>query len=311
MELLFHYTTASGLLGIIGERNFRVTHFRFLNDLSEGSLLDSGLRQVYAEEVERFVQANRNRIDIAAIEGRFASISQFAQAEAEVAFTAIFGEHERLAPSFVLSLCEHTSERERENGLLSQWRGYGENGGYCLVFNKQRFEDAILAEKDLHKNCNIVIQKVRYISTPEDSDLRPFRDIIRSIVPKLVDDQQDRLGDDLGKLYGPLISILPFLKNEGFSEENEYRVLVSVFARAKDPKAEKPVEIMFRERAGILVPYIHLFQNHPHDWLANCIERIIVGPGHDSDRRQRGVERFLEQKGIKATITRSIIPFVG
>jgi hypothetical protein len=42
-----------------------------------------------------------------------------------------------LVEPFIASFCSHTTDQsyEQENGLLSQWRGYGNDGGFCIVFD--------------------------------------------------------------------------------------------------------------------------------------------------------------------------------
>ncbi len=35
----------------------------------------------------------------------------------------------------------------QNDGLLSQWRGYGKDGGYALVFDSQKLEEALKDEK--------------------------------------------------------------------------------------------------------------------------------------------------------------------
>ena len=49
---------------------------------------------------------------------------------------------------FVLSLSGPSDARVQHSGLLSQWRGYGSDGGYALVLDTRKLE-AMLADEAL------------------------------------------------------------------------------------------------------------------------------------------------------------------
>jgi len=50
--LLYHYTTPEGLLGILGDKDKKIwaTHYRYLNDASEGQIVSKLLFQELAKE---------------------------------------------------------------------------------------------------------------------------------------------------------------------------------------------------------------------------------------------------------------------
>jgi len=53
----------------------------------------------------------------------------------DILYAKIFGNS--LAEPFIASFCSHANDQsyEKENGLLSQWRGYGNDGGFCIIFD--------------------------------------------------------------------------------------------------------------------------------------------------------------------------------
>ena len=43
---------------------------------------------------------------------------------------------------YITSFCGHLDSYDMENGLLSQWRGYGGEAGYALMFDSKQLADA-------------------------------------------------------------------------------------------------------------------------------------------------------------------------
>ncbi len=53
-----------------------------------------------------------------------------------------------LAEPYICSFCNHAgdNEYERNNGLLSQWRGYGGEGRFALVFDTSGLDRLLSCE---------------------------------------------------------------------------------------------------------------------------------------------------------------------
>lgn len=107
-DLLFHYTTASGMRGILESSRLWATHYRFLNDASElsygANLLESLLQ-------ERLAEANSELVS------EFLSRSL----RTSDAFDGMFD-------CYISCFCER-------DDLLNQWRTYAKSGGgYALGF---------------------------------------------------------------------------------------------------------------------------------------------------------------------------------
>ncbi len=45
--------------------------------------------------------------------------------------------------AYITCFCKPSGKEDFLHGLLSQWRGYGTDGGYALQFNRSRLLDAI------------------------------------------------------------------------------------------------------------------------------------------------------------------------
>lgn len=229
MSRLYHYTSVNGLRGIIDSGNVWATHLGFLNDLSEGR---------------------------AALE--------------DEAYRARLAETDRRSPLFIASFCRHQELHQQKNGLLSQWRGYaGEGGGYCVVFDEERLDGLVEAERRISPGLTIVKKDIRYAAD----------------------------GAALAAEGLDFLDLAAFVKNEVFREENETRVTLAV-----PPRGARPVR--FREAGEMLIPYVEIFSGRRQLPLAE----IIVGPGPLQRRCAAGVVQFLRAHGLEVGVRLSEIP---
>jgi hypothetical protein len=229
MSRLYHYTSVNGLRGIIDSGNIWATHLGFLNDLSEGR---------------------------AALE--------------DEAYRARLAETDRRSPLFIASFCRHQEPHQQKNGLLSQWRGYaGEGGGYCVVFDEERLDGLVEAERRISPGLTIVKKDIRYATD----------------------------GAALSAEGLDFLDLAAFVKNEVFREENETRVTLAV-----PPRGARPVR--FREAGEMLIPYVEIFSGRRQLPLAE----IIVGPGPLQRRCAAGVVQFLRAHGLEVGVRLSEIP---
>lgn len=119
-EFLYHYTSASGLAGIVRERQLWATDAEFLNDAQE---LRYGRDEVYNALVGRANELERST-GPGAPDGSRATLMRSAA--------------DHLRPGGLYAARDYHSVYVTcfcENGdLLSQWRGYGTGGGYAIGF---------------------------------------------------------------------------------------------------------------------------------------------------------------------------------
>lgn len=105
--LIYHYTDAVGLLGIISTNRLWATNVRFLNDPSEGRHFPERILEFMRQKVGGLTPLENQIIN---------NISSNLEA------------HAAANETFSVSFC-------REEDRLSQWRGYGSFGsGYALGF---------------------------------------------------------------------------------------------------------------------------------------------------------------------------------
>ncbi len=131
--LLYHYTSADGVLGILGRREMYASDLRFLNDAREltfaRDVVVARLRQA-ADELEAHPDDDIGRVEARVNLMRNCSYEADRVSEWLQIFVACF--------------CE-------KGDLLSQWRGYGQTAGYALGFDRAALENSIGESATLRK----------------------------------------------------------------------------------------------------------------------------------------------------------------
>jgi hypothetical protein len=104
------------------------------------------------------------------------------------------------------------------------------------------------------------------------------------------------------------LTAAPFLKNVGFREEREYRLSLSGIRRSHVPEGEKreQKEIKYRNRNGLVVPYVELFATLGEELP---IKSIVVGPHAHQEMQEEAVKMLVESKYQEVDVRRSQIPF--
>lgn len=334
---LFHYTNAKGLIGIIESQSIWATHYAYLNDSEEirhflKHRLPALLRTVVNQYLDKLLKKGSiKQSDIDRKGGRNEVVDSFIQETRNVNEKILL--NDALAEPYIASFCT-TSGLEKgvrdqvaQHGLLSQWRGYGNEGGYAIVFDTKQFCELLkdIGEK-MKNSMHAFFADVIYSSSDPDHDpkfIEEFKeDLI--VIKDFFDAHLDGREKNLDKIYFSLMHCACSYKHWGFREENEVRVVVLPYPLGheefyEDMKVEGitagEISRKFFPRAGTSVPYIDLFDgitSKPDKTLP--IKRIIVGPtknNQEKNRRIDAVKMLINQHGIKAKVAASEIPFVG
>lgn len=331
---LFHYTNAKGLIGIIESQSIWTTHYAYLNDSEEiRHFLNHGLptllRTVGNEYLDKLItQDQKTQLLINRQGGRKKVVDSFIQETRNVIEKILL--EDALAEPYIASFCttsgleKSVRDQVAQHGLLSQWRGYGHEGGYAIVFNTKQFDELLKDVGEKMKNSMYpFFADVVYSSDPDSKFIEEFeKDLI--VIRDFFGAHLSGREKNLDKIYYSLMHCACRYKHWGFREENEVRVVVLPHPLHHEEFCEdmKVEEITVGEisrkhffRAGALIPYIDLFggiTSIPEKTLP--IKRIIVGPTkntQEKDRRINAVKMLIIQHGIKADVTASDIPFVG
>jgi hypothetical protein len=314
---LHHYTTRSGLEGIWKTNSLWATHFSNLSDSSEIVLLKRPLEAALITLFKQPIIENqrksfriRRHIDK---EGGVGAVTRgLAQSFVEAHFiTAITGgKASPFAEPFICSFCSHANDHpyEQANGLLSQWRGYGGNGRYALVFDTRQLDDLLSLEWRAHFWAMLSIEKVVYLEGLETLE-KEFPDLLKSSTTFMSKKLNGESCADID-LFTPFSRAATLLKHRGFREEREVRIVAC-------PQSERALadRSMRNELLGRPpIKQVRGLSNSKNVALFESlsatlpIKRIIVGPGAN---QKEDLEFARSVVSDRVRIVSSEIPFIG
>ena len=313
-DAIFHYTNADGLLGILSNGEIWSTGYFTTNDASELVAGKGILTEIFRERTYQLLHENNKSVGVLREHG----VSIFD--EAGRFENMLFDSTMRTLHIFITCFCRPNSEIDFQDGLLSQWRGYGGSNGYALHFSRSKldewtqgvrristkyscsfdnvyydlnnpYKDKVLEHKDLYLKTYTNYLDIR---AEQEQDLRKANE--------LIDANPQILWPDLKSMKVMLERFVMYLlhtKNSHFSEEREYRMSVVLTGQLDD--------VEFFNKNGVLVPYIK--SSRISESLLDCIEGIIVGPGPHQDIRHQSVSYLLTSLGLKKKVRLSKIPY--
>ncbi len=195
-EIIYHYTTQKGILGIIPTRSMWATQAHFLNDKNEVfltfKLLESELSRLVGES-----QSPHHRSLLNEIRHNLENLSQ--------------------SHIFTISFC-------KEGDLLSQWRGYAAQGkGYALGFDLRSLSNIAKKQNFVAWPCvynpNLQLELVNYLI---DCWITKFSG-------PMID--HSRMLDEINS---SICKLAPVIKDESFIEEQEWRLISSANGNEKN-----------------------------------------------------------------------------
>lgn len=265
---LYHYTTQTGLLGIIKDRQIWATHTQYLNDRREFLHATDLVRR----EVDRLLNDQ--------------NAGTGAESAARVQALNRMSDTLSLAPEHInVCVCSFSEASDS----LSQWRAYGGSSGFAIGFSPKVLQVAVERQKSFLAQC---------IYDPATQ-----LDIVRALVEEVLDEhlskdsgiehlETDKESAEMfwktgGHLLDYLYRYAPMLKNQAFEEEREWRIISApVFVQCLD----------YREGRSLIIPYYRL----PlwEDGQQTEIHEIIVGPTRDVERSIRSVSRLIKGRSV-------------
>lgn len=306
-DALFHYTTANGLLGILQGGELWSTAYHCVNDQSELSEARGTIRHIVRKHTSTMIENGDAKVD--ALRRKGVDIRDQADR-----FEDLVVAHALNALSvYMTCFCRPTGKEEFLHGLLSQWRGYGSDGGYAIQFNAKRLKAEIERANSDHDTSYDLQDICYHADNPfKDEVLRHEQSYIESY-EKHLDDvvnfrlEQPRLRSPITDLPGgPLEAVIDYLvntKSSHFSEENECRL--SVVEPASAGRGSLSVEYLNRE--GLVVP----FTKTPSDCkVVDCIDWVVVGPSPNIEQRFRSISQMVKKMGLDIKVRPSHIPYM-
>jgi hypothetical protein len=265
---LFHYTSGDGLVGILKTNCLFASHSDYMNDSTECQVIRELLTPVIEKEIELTTGALVRR-GLLKKEVYNSYGGAYAIGEANNVLGVLFKAINRLAPFFITSFCMHAKGTvDFDNGLLSQWRGYGRNGGFANEFNEAGIDALVLLECQKFAYDQVTTGAVSYAEFAERLNPTDFRGLANSFIREVFASQ----GRDISALTGtqgvtdyirPFLRSAPFMKHFGFREENEYRIVAPCYRTIQvneiatpeefEQSNFKPIELR-RRGDGTLIP---------------------------------------------------------
>ena len=305
-DTLLHYTSGSGLLGILCKNEIWSTAYYCANDESELSAGKDVLTPLFRSKTHEMVQTADPRVRT--FRNRGVDIRDYAEQFEQTLLSLALN----FFCVYITCFCKPSSKEDFLHGLLSQWRGYGIDGGYALQLSRSKLQ-ARVEQAQKVEGLNFELQDVYYSpdSPLKDEVLKHSEAFTEAYLDHLdmlvnLDFKNEPMRSPIANLAGgPLESLLDFLihtKNGHFSEEKECRM--SVLEPVSSGSGLLPVD--YFDRNGLLVP----FTRTPSSFnVLDCVDWIIVGPGPRIGNRFNSVTQMVRKMGLRIRVRPSHIPF--
>jgi hypothetical protein len=307
-DALFHYTTGNGLLGILKNNEIWSTAYYCANDESELSVGKGVLAPIFRSKTFEMINGADPRVYTFRSHG--VDIREYGDKFEQF----LFGFALNILCVYITCFCKPNGQEDFRHGLLSQWRGYGADGGYALQFSRAKLQQFV----DNTNKYNGLCYELQDVYYSPDNPLKAevlkhanaFTGAYTDHLDELADSkilQKKTMKSPISSLSGgPLESLLDYIihtKSEHFSEEKECRMSV-----LKPVSAESaPLAVDYFNRNGLIVPFVKT----PVELnILDCVEWIIVGPGPRIVSRFNAVKQMVKNMGLKMQVRPSHIPLV-
>jgi len=276
-ETLYHYTTFTGLVGIVDSQVLWASDIRYMNDSAELKHTADLIRT----EITQRITAGHAKPNL---------LNQFL----EWVTHRITNGNMLFAASF------------RSNGnLLSQWRGYSKLGkGVSLGFNPNYIMKCAYEQ-------SFQIGKCIYSSADQRRLIKQVIDAVEALAQEYsenTDVSKKHTSQSYHEVFenieSDLLRIAAILKHPSFQEEEEWRIV----SPALTDYVTSPV--LFREGTSMLVPYVEFKLLQEKD-KPIALEHIFLGPTPNINISMNSLTMFLAKNGVNPEkgITYCEIPY--
>lgn len=183
----------------------------------------------------------------------------------------------------------HTISFSRQRDSLPMWSMYGRNGtGVMLSFDVE-----VLAEKYFNR-----LQPCVYVGTEYDNDV--FDNIYKRDWGEEFKNANNKMKSDVSICMA--FQYIMLRKNRTFEYEDECRIIGIGFPYFMK---EKDREVLYRNKNGIIVPYIEEF------FPKEALKEVMLGPNLDPELSKATLEEFLNSRGFNVEVKMSKVPYRG
>lgn len=263
--LAFHYTSPSGLMGIITNKSVWFSDCDYLNDASESEYFFDLSSTIFRSSSSSKVVEN--------FTFRSYVMAMFHSNNLNKGRESFSRESER---RYVFSLSVN-------DDALPLWNNYTKTAdatGYNIGFNIKELADSI----SLSSNQTLLIGRVIYIKELQEELLNELLDDYIELYQKYKNSYQRKY------LYKAvednILTYSVFMKDAAFKCEDEFRIAVF-------EKGDTSSDIVFREKNGAFVPYIS------KNIDLNSISSIMISPTTRADFVKSSVTSMSKHYGIE------------
>ena len=257
-DYLYHYTTPVGLIGIVEKRILWATDVFYLNDSEEFALGIQIARSYLRSKLEEVTNSD-------SVIGRI---------------KWLLDQLKKIGPSQKRDV--YVSSLSEEDDQLSQWRAYCAGGGFAIGFKYGKIKELAVAQRFVLEQCIYEHnEQVTHINEAVDSTIETW---LNSGFPWPEPAGEGPRFETHLKLVCELSSLSPRLKNKGFVEEKEYRLI------SEPSTSYIEGQVKFRNQRGLVVPYREFKLNDDDLWRQ---VRVVVGPTPHPEESKASVYELL------------------
>ena len=256
-DVLWHYTDASGLHGIVTSGQLRFGDARFLNDRTE---------RIYGERLLEHVLEEDLSPDSGTLTKKFRELLQ------------VLREPDRLY------VCSFSATTES----ISQWQRYGADGaGYCIGFNPRELDS--LFEDEYVSREVMVYDEAQQLELLREAVRHSFEEYSRLDATKA-----KRKVTYIDYLFADLDidAALVRLKNPFFHDEKEWRYLFRTDDERRSVSLSEPRE-QYVVRGPYIKPFVQLPRRKTGSGARLPIVGVVCGPRLELDLAIPSLQRFL------------------
>lgn len=269
-DILYHYTDAGGLLGMLSNSSFWASDYRYLNDRSEVIHTSEIVKRVVSE---RLKDCNND-------------------VEVDFYKRILRGDHpERTVPLYIFSLSEDPDS-------LSQWRGYAKDGrGFTVGFDAAKFLESRKIWDD-----GFDLRRVEYDENIQgravSKAVDAFVELIRSDKYNINDATPAHEFFEMAVMAQSCSN-----KHSSFSGEREWRT-VGIGGNETDSN------FRVRARGCELVPYVTVSIKAEDGRTPRLpIKSIGIGPGFADQSQRLAIEQLCRKLGYEVEVYVAASPY--
>ena len=263
-DVLWHYTDANGLQGIVTSGQLRFGDARFLNDRTERTYGERLLERVLEEDFSA---------ESGSLTTKFRELLQ------------------ALREPYRLYVCSLSATTES----ISQWQRYGADGaGYCIGFDLREL-DRLFDDESISRYA-MVYEEAEQLELLRDAVRGSFEQYCRleAKTGKRKPTYIDYLFADID-----IDAALLRMKNPFFHDERESRYLFRTDEERRSVSLLEPRE-QYVARGPYIKPFVQLPHRSPGTGARLPIVRVVCGPRLEPDLAIPSLRRFLASVNYEA-----------